>query len=626
MRGGNRRESDRAQGGFALVAGPLIRNLRAEPVPVQDLCPVTLRRFAQHLCALVLFLAAPALLPPAAALAQDGQVWLQIEAQPTLAEAEDRARAYTALFPETQGYRLRSGWYGIMLGPYPADEGAFRLQTLLRDGLIPPDSFIAFARDFGPRYWPPEGATPVPLAPLAETAAAAPEPQPALSPDETRAEARDSEALLTREERQDLQTALQWFGFYEGAIDGAFGPGTRAAMSAWQTAQGMLEPTGILTSRQRTELMTAYRDALAAFGFAEVVEREAGITVTLPLGLVAFDHYEPPFVHFRARAESGPQIALISQPGDAAALAGLYEVLQTLDAVPLTGERSRDERRFTIRGTSDRFDTTIRAELTGGFIKGWMLISAPGNAERDAQIIRQIEASFATDSTRALDPGLAPLSDATRSGLLAGLEVRTPRFSRSGVFVSAEGAVLTALAAVEGCGRVTLDRTVEARIALTDPASGLALLQPLSPLAPRQLAEFQLAPERAGTEVMLAGYSYEDRLPAPVMTFGTLAELGGLNGEPGLKRLTIEALPGDVGGPVLDPTGAVIGLLLPAVPDGGRTLPPGVHFAAAADGIARLLAANGVAPAEARPGAALPPAELSARGMAMTALVSCWDD
>ena len=32
---------------------------------------------------------------------------------------------------------------------------------------------------------------------------------------------------------------------------------------------------------------------------------------------------------------------------------------------------------------------------------------------------------------------------------------------------------------------------------------------------------------------MVAGYSYEDRLPAPVMTFGTLEDVTGLNGETG---------------------------------------------------------------------------------------------
>jgi hypothetical protein len=42
--------------------------------------------------------------------------------------------------------------------------------------------------------------------------------------EETPAEARQSEAQLTREERDALQIAMQYFGFYQGGIDGAFGP------------------------------------------------------------------------------------------------------------------------------------------------------------------------------------------------------------------------------------------------------------------------------------------------------------------------------------------------------------------------------------------------------------------
>jgi peptidoglycan hydrolase-like protein with peptidoglycan-binding domain len=564
---------------------------------------------------------------PRHAHAQEASVWVQIEAQPTLAEAQDRAQAWSALFPETGGFRLRSGWYAVMLGPYPEVEARARLASLRQDGLIPRDSFIAFPRDFGLRFWPPEGVAPTPPAATPEAVAVAPEPEPTpvLIPDETPAEARDSEILLTPEDRNDLQIALEWFGFYQGKIDGAFGPGTRAAMAAWQEAQGVLDVSGILTSRQRAELMQAYRDQTASFGFAEVVEAEAGITVTLPLGLVEFDHYEPPFVHFRPRDGIGPRLLLISQPGDQAALSGLYDLLQTLESVPLTGERSRDERSFRIRGTSSTVDTTVFAQLTGGFIKGWMLISTPDQATRDARIIERIEASFATDATRALDPGMAVMPDATRNALLAGLELRTPRLSRSGFYVDSQGSVLTVAEAVEGCARVTLDRTTPATVRLLDAASGLAVLAPTTVLSPPRVAEFQLSPERIGTEVMVAGYSYEDRLPAPVMTFGTLAEVTGLAGEPGLKRLSLQALPGDAGGPVIDATGAVIGVLLPQVAQGGKQLPPDVHFAFAARGIAGLLSQANVTPVQAARTGAVAPSDLTDLGTGMTVLVSCWD-
>ncbi len=92
-----------------------------------------------------------------------------------------------------------------------------------------------------------------------------------------------------------------------------------------------------------------------------------------------------------------------------------------------------------------------------------------------------------------------------------------------------------------------------------------------------------------------------------------------------MKRLAIQALPGDVGGPVLDTTGAVVGLLLPPGPDQARILPEGVHFAAAAAELARVMAAAGLPAATALPQSALPPADLAAQALGMTALVSCWD-
>jgi len=582
---------------------------------------------ARPVALLVLFLSALLALAHTGPLqAQDTGVWLQIEAQPDLDGAEDRARAYAAIFPETRGFRLRSGWFGIMIGPYPADEAAPRLASLKREGLIPGDSFITFSRDFGAQYWPPEGSAAVVPDPVMPEIATLPEPEPVVPPipDETRTEARDSEALLTTDDRKALQTALQWFGFYPGAIDGAYGPGTRSSMSAWQAAQG-LDPTGVLTSRQRATLLAAYADETLAFGFATVSDQEAGITVTLPLGLVEFDHYEPPFVHYRPKENGGPQIVLISQPGDQAAFYGLYDILQTLESVPTSGERSRDERSFRILGQSDRVSTTVYGELRGGLIKGWMLISSPGNEDRDARILQAIEASFAPDSTRALDPGMEPMGNETRAGLLSGLEVRVPRFSRSGFFIDASGTVLTTAEAVDSCGRITLDRMTEGRVTLTDAASGLAIVTPTAPLSPRGIADLQLTAERVGTEVMVAGYSYEDRLPAPVMTFGTLEAVTGLDGEPGLKRLAIETLAGDAGGPVLDATGAVIGLLLPPAPAGNRQLPPGVQFAASAAEIARVIAPSGVIPRLAARSAALAPAELSETGSGMTVLVSCWD-
>jgi len=573
-----------------------------------------------------LLLAVFFLVGPKTAQAQDGTVWLQVEALPDLATATDRAQAYSSLFPETAGFRLRSGWYGIALGPYPADEASLRLGALKREGQIPADSFIAYAKDFGDQFWP-VGGTPAAVAEPATpdvVATLEPVPEPAEAPDETKAEARDSEAILLPEDRKELQTALQWFGFYQGGIDGAFGPGTRNSMAAWQEAEG-LEPTGILTTRQRRTLLDGWRGEISAFGFTEVVETESGITATLPLGLVEFDHYEPPFVHYRAKADGAPRILLISQPGDQAALYGLYDVLQTLESVPLDGARDRGERSFRIRGTSATTDTTVFAELKGARIKGWMLISTPGNESRDGRILQVLEQSFKPDGDNVLDPGMVAMDAGTKAGLLSGLEVRKPKLSRTGFFISPEGAVLTTVEAVTGCGRVTIDHATDASVTLSDAGSGLALLTPKSALSPRAVASFATAPARIGSEVTVPGYSYEDRLPAPTLTFGTLEDTKGLNGEAGLNRLALQSLPGDAGGAVLDGSGAVLGMLLPAAAQGGKQLPAGVVFALPGAEITRILTPTGAMPLPATDTSALSPAALADTATGMTALVSCWE-
>ena len=561
----------------------------------------------------------------------EDQIWLQIESRPTLEDAEVRARAYAAIFRETTGFRLRSGWYAIVLGPYGVGEGAAKLTNLQRENLIPADSFIAYATDFGDQFWPVDGAAPAPDAPdVIATPDPDPAPDPALDPaaaelpDETSGEARASEGSLSDDDRKLLQTALQWFGLYAGGIDGSYGPGTRKSMAAWQDAQSQ-EPTGVLTTRQRAGLVNDYRAELASFGFAPLVDADAGIDVNLPLALVEFDRYEPPFAHFRAKGGSGLQIFLISQPGDQASLSGLYDILQSLKDVPLTGERSRGDTSFSIRGTSATTDTTAYAELNDGQIKGWMLISTPGNETRDARIVQSIEASFKSSGDQVLDPGLVAMSADAKTGMLSGLEVRKPKFSRSGFFVDAKGSVLTTTEAVTGCARITIERTQEATVTLSDTATGLALLTPATPLSPRAVAEFQPAPSRIGTEVALSGYSYEAKLPSAVLTFGLLEDITGLNGEPSVIRLSIDALPGDTGGPVLDGSGAVLGMLLPQVLQGSKQLPPQVFFAASATQVAATLASAGLTLLQSTAQGTLAPDDLTRTATGMTVLVSCWD-
>lgn len=568
------------------------------------------------------------------AAAQD-RVWLQVEAQPDLRTAENRVRAYAAQFGDVAGFRLNSGWYAIVLGPVDAVDAEGRLADLRRQRRIPGDSFIADGRNFRQQFWPVGAGDAVatePLAPVTE-----PEPgqqiallEPVLDPEpepvtlESPAEARRSEAELPLDQRELLQTALQWKGFYAGAIDGDIGPGTRTAMASYQAAMGD-DPTGVLTTAGRRGLIGSYEGDLALLGLELVREQTAGIEIILPTALVGFDHYDPPFVHFKPKNGSGVSVLLISQAGDQTTLSGLYDIMQTLEIVPPAGERSRNDTSFTLTGQSAGLNSVSYAALQGGLIKGYTLVWPPAMEAQMQKVLLAMQNSFAPFGERAMDDTVGTPSAEQRRDMLAGLEVRRPDFSRSGFYIDAGGTVLTSVEAVQDCGRVTLDETTDATVVFADAASGIAVLQPATPLSPPGFARFQTDTPRLQAEVAVAGYSYEDALTMPTLTFGTLQDLRGLNGEAGLRRLAINSLTGDAGGPVFDSTGAVLGMLLPRSANPAKLLPAGVNFAADAPAITAALTAMGISTTPSTRQGSMAPEDLGQLAADMTVLVSCWN-
>lgn len=569
------------------------------------------------------------------AIAEDA--WVQIEALPSLSEGEARARAYAGVFPNVNGFALSSGWYAVVLGPYPPDEALRQLMLLRGERMIPDDSYVADAARFEERFWPVGGAQVTPPAPATtetttettpdtttETVVAPPPPTTPEFIDETPKQARLSEAALPPEDLQALQRAMQWQGFYVGKIDGHFGAGTRRSMAAWQTANGYDE-TGILTTRQRSELTAAYNADVAAIGLTSVNDVQAGIEITLPAQLVTFARYQPPFAQYDAKDGSGYQVLLISQEGDEKALYGLYDVMQTLDVVPLEGERERGRTSFLLTGQNAKIQSYTQVALEDGIIKGFTLVWPAADSDRAQRVLEAMKASFKAVGDGALDDSLGQPLDPSAGDLTAGLTVRHPIVSRSGFFVGAAGEVLTTTDVIRQCGRVTIDGTHAADVMAKDDITGLVLLKPQSPLAPPMVASFRSDMPRRDAEVAVAGYSYEDTLDAPVMTFGTLADTKGLDGETGLARLSLKALPGDAGGPVLDATGAVLGMLLPRAADGAKVLPDDVSYARNAAAMTSLLAVNGVTPVPVAITGSLADEDIAKIGTEMTVLVSCWE-
>lgn len=532
-------------------------------------------------------LAAMALAVALAAPGRAQDAFIQIEAKRSLAEAEEAVRRHGATVPEVSGFRAAGGWFVVAVGPLPASDARARLARLRAAGAVPGDAFLTEGDLYRQRFWP-SGEAPT-VAPEPAAPAAAP------TADETPREAREAEAALSREDRERVQMALGWAGHYEGGIDAAFGRGTRRAMGEWQAARG-LEPTGVLTTAQRGALIGEWQAVFDGLGLERVEDAAAGIALEMPTERVALEGRETPFARYAA-PDGGPErVVLISREGDGDALAALFEVMQTLDLVPRGGEHRIEGDAFVLEGRDRERLVRGFAEARDGRIKGFVLAWPAEEEERFARLWDRMRGGFDGTAEAALGARHETPAPAQRLDRLAGLAVREPALARTGFFADAEGAVVTtAEVAGDACREVLIDDAHPARIAWSD--AEVAVLRPEAPLAPARVARLARGPGRLGSAVSVAGFPFGGALGRASLTRGSLEDLRGPEGREALDRYALSFEPGDAGGPVLGPDGAVAGMLLPGEGDGaGRALPPGVALGVDAARLAEILALAGIEP------------------------------
>jgi hypothetical protein len=130
------------------------------------------------------------------------------------------------------------------------------LAALASSGVVPPDALGTLAGKLpaaaGITVAGVQDAKLAATPPPAPSAAPAAAPAPA-NPNGTALPADDA---MTQPQRRQVQIALAGLGYYDGRLDGVFGPDTRAAIRRWQHEKGAAM-TGRLTSLQATALAAA---------------------------------------------------------------------------------------------------------------------------------------------------------------------------------------------------------------------------------------------------------------------------------------------------------------------------------------------------------------------------------
>jgi len=520
-----------------------------------------------------------------------------------------------------------TGWYAVVIGPMAEDEATSTLKRLKSEGQIPRDSLISDGNTYVSQLWPLSSAniaTTQTTATAETTEAVVPPPEPALIPDPDIRATRLLEKSWTREEKKQFQTYMVWTGDYDSAIDGAYGRGTRAAISQFQERNGF-EPTGYLSADQVALLAKRYNDSIARLGVQSVRDLDAGIEILMPAKYVHFTKFEPPFVHYGAKDGSRAEVILISQQGDRESLQGLYDIMETFDYVPAEGYRVQKRDWFVLSGRDEKIASYSYARLEGGIIKGFSLIWTP---ELDADMTPFATAmynSFAPiqdyvlDETIGFDSGLDGPTD-----LANGLETAEPARSESGFFVNEAGTVVTHSAAVAGCRKITINNgKIELALLAQNDMIDLVVLKPTNFFAPPAIVQFSTEAPMQGADVSVAGFSYPDVMEVAVLNFGTVTDVDGLLGDTNEVRVSAYLEDGDAGGPVLDDRGAVIGMQLRRDQADGN-LPDSVNFALKSKLITELLTRHEIAYSTAKGFDALEAEDIADMAAGFTVKVSCW--
>lgn len=553
-------------------------------------------------------------------LAPDRYVWIQIEAQPNRAAAMARIKTYKQEISNVVGFEIEGGWFGIALGPYKSDAADTLLAKLKKSELIPRDSFVARGVTYGRQFYAPRSSIPK-LATAQSLTETKTDLETELSGTDNLELTKISENALTFDEKRYLQRALAWASHYQGKIDGLYGPETRRAMKDWQI-ENKYPKTGIMTPSQRGIILNNFTPVMTRLNLAPVTNLRAGITLLVPRGIMGSAQYDAPFVRFEATDSSNTQIILISQVGDAKRLRALFEVIQTLNIVPKGGALKLDEAGFSIETSNNELFTTGFAKLIDGEIKGAILVWPTKDEAQRLRLKEQIFGSF--DSFK----GVLPEAEFFETGLLpkdilSGLQIRQPIFARSGIFLNAQGMVLTASQDLEICGSIEVGFGTQVKIKASN--SYVTVLSPMENISPPAISSFQLGPLKAPRRITAGGYSYGGSLGSPTLTRGLLQDLKDLTNDRNISRLEINTLPGDAGGPIYNSGGAVIGILLPKREDPNRQLPDDVHFAANLDLIISLLDEENIQLSSTETKVHSDLVNLSKTAKNSIALVKCWD-
>ena len=228
--------------------------------------------------------------------------------------------------------------------------------------------------------------------------------------------------------------------------------------------------------------------------------------------------------------------------------------------------------------------------------------------------------------------GTPPSPPASKSSKSATATPRPPKMeitaTGTGWYVAPGGYLVTNAHVVEDCKMVTLKSGAELQILNMQPDEDLALLKGVTEVAPLVLRDGRSA--RLAEDVLIAGYPLGGILSSGInVTVGTVSALAGMGDDERRFQFTAPVQPGNSGGPVLDTSGHVIGVVVSklnamSIQDEIGDIPQNVNFGIALPSLIKFLKGNDVPYAPQASSTHIDKVDLAELARESTVLLQCY--
>lgn len=470
----------------------------------------------------------------------------------------EEARAFITanrLGDDASVFESRNGWFAITTSIVEASSSQEIIESGKRAGIYPEDAYCSSGQMY-----------------LRQVEWREAKQQPALHPSSLW---NDFDARpLSIAEKRFLQAALALEGYYTGLIDGAWGSGSQSALERYTRQKFDQKPLNVDAAYLALNTIDAFVvDGWEARGISYLA-----LSIMMPMNKMKLTDADRSFEKWEHTDQDLTLIFLDLTNSE------LLEVHSEL--VP---DDRRESEPYTLR-QSDRWVTAVDSFGRSGYIRSdlisgtWstVVVLASNASRRDFGLITS---SIKTGSPVTMVPeanGLLLTHAAELASLLAqdsdGASERTDRVvtpdlnrrdspseargrtSGTGFFVNSAGYMLTNAHVIDGCASITIDGE-PADIIAVSRAFDLAALKPKSY---QETVHLSFAEREIGlnSDVTIAGYPLHGLLGGLNVSRGSVSAMKGLRGDETSFQISAPVQPGNSGGPVIDRSGNVVGVVV----------------------------------------------------------------